>query len=790
MGGNSNGHVPVGGSDAAIAAAARFRQRKVSLKQNLRILWQKDVPDIEEDAGREVVGVETGVEKHEEEEHHLQAVLNAFTADKKAQAVYIPTPKAATGWPEYKKFYKPDWSQPATYIRQSATVEDAAGCPYNMDEEDLVFCERLNEEATDNRLKCSEDEFEMIVYLFESTVKVQQPFLATDPTQLMEFKTLEQHILSNIEAEEKDPNSLNRLLAQTKSSVYTQKYTPSPYRTVAASFKTFGAKIYAHWKSRKIARKGKEVTPSLKFESGSQDDENDPYVCFRHREVRQTRKTRRTDQQSSERLRKLQAEMQQAKRLFEMVARREQLRLQNIQFDWDIFEQRCKVKALKRKLNISGDDEDLITVKKKREERRPVPTAAAAAPAATAAPVKKEEKAVRPSAPAVAAAAGREPAAAYVKASSSNKIPDLEMHTLEQALQEKEAVLRADVKNHLRERAQQDLGWVNYTDSPYVPYSDYFDPKRTRFERDQTRHLDRHQSIYSSLESPYPCSTSSRLQLPLSSSLGKQYVARRAESPPQVIWTRLNKQGEMTALRQLSDNEIPLAGGVSIPRYSAVQYRKRLDRGGVVFLDRRGLTKKPEQLENPSNAEEERLVDRFLFDDDSTVETIDDWCGEPARLNGLSESTQSIRFGSMLLGKSYDQFHEVQLQHQQHILHMQQKLAARKEAVAAAQAAVNQKNGNQRANSGAAGGSRANSTSQPANALATASTNAPRSATPNGTRSADGKKGVRLPGWSSSTTFTGQLNGRTNSGDDSDGKNSIGSLGMSSRSPPKVETSV
>lgn len=783
MGGNSNGHVHAAGSDAAIAAAARFRQRKVSLKQNLRIVWQKDVPDIEDDANRDVVGVETGVEKHEEEEHHLQAVLNAYTVslnNKKAPEVYIPTPKAATGWPEYNKFYKANWSQPTTYIRQSATVEDASGCPYNMDEEDLEYLEGLNKGASDNRLKCSEDEFEMIVYLFESTVKTQQPFLTTDPSQLMEYKDLEQIILTKIESEEKDPNSLNRLLIQTKSSVYTQKYHPSPYRTVAASFKTFGSRIYQHWKQRKIARKGKEITPALKFESGSQEDENDPYVCFRHREVRQTRKTRRTDQQSSERLRKLQAEMQQAKHLFEMVARREQLRLQNIQCDWDVFEQRCKVKALKRKLNIAGDDEDFITPKRKREERRLPPTATTAGTPSAAPAAKKDEKLARPAPP---AAVGREPPTAYVKA-ATNKIPDLDMHTLEQALQEKDAALRAEVKNRLRERAEQDLGWVNYTDSPYVPYSDYFDPKRSRFERDQKVKLDRHQSIYSCLESPYPCSTSSRLKLPLASSLGRQYISRRAESPPEVIWGRMGESGSMEPLRKIQDGEIPPMSGLSVPRYSAVQYRKRLDRGGVVFLDRRNLSRKPKELDTPKNAEEERLVDRFLFDNDSTVETIDDWCSEPARLNGLSEETQSIRFGSMLIGKSYEQFHEVQLQHQQHVLHMQQKLAARKEAVvAAAQAAANQKPTNPK--DGAAGGSHLNGTASSGNS----SSSATRSATPSG-RSAGDKKGVRLPGWSSSTTFTGQLNGRSSSGDDSDNKKSIGSLGMSSRSPPKVETSV
>lgn len=48
-------------------SSARFRQRKISVKQTLQVLYQSDVPDLEDEQQRELQHVETGVEKGEEE---------------------------------------------------------------------------------------------------------------------------------------------------------------------------------------------------------------------------------------------------------------------------------------------------------------------------------------------------------------------------------------------------------------------------------------------------------------------------------------------------------------------------------------------------------------------------------------------------------------------------------------------------------------------------------------------------------------------------------------------------
>lgn len=68
-------------------------------------------------------------------------------------------------------------------------------------------------------------------------------------------------------------------------------------------------------------------------------------------------------------MRRLRIELQAAKYLMKLVVDRERLRMEALQQDHDIFEARVKMKDLKRKLNISGDDEDLVTLKKRKNNQ-------------------------------------------------------------------------------------------------------------------------------------------------------------------------------------------------------------------------------------------------------------------------------------------------------------------------------------------------------------------------------------------------------------------------------------
>lgn len=121
--------------------------------------------------------------------------------------------------------------------------------------------------------------------------------------------------------------------------------------------------IFNHWRSRRLARKGRSIIPELQLEDLVKNDV-DPYVCFRRRETKSVRKTRRSDQQSLERLRKLRSEMETARNLLEMVLRREKNRKESIIQEHTIFEKRCQIRQYQRQLGIK-DEEALMPVKKK-----------------------------------------------------------------------------------------------------------------------------------------------------------------------------------------------------------------------------------------------------------------------------------------------------------------------------------------------------------------------------------------------------------------------------------------
>lgn len=99
----------------------------------------------------------------------------------------------------------------------------------------------------------------------------------------------------------------------------------------------------------------------MQFEQGNEKDDGDPYVCFRRREVRNVRKTRRTDTQSTDKLKRLRQELETARGLIKDVWQRETMRKNTFEYERQIFEKRRALVDIKRKYQIKDTDEDLIT---------------------------------------------------------------------------------------------------------------------------------------------------------------------------------------------------------------------------------------------------------------------------------------------------------------------------------------------------------------------------------------------------------------------------------------------
>jgi enhancer of polycomb-like protein len=273
----------------------------------------------------------------------LQAVINAaatVTVGTKTKQNYIPTPDAVRAiGVNYDELYPKAFQDPATYIRFSTTVEDSVGSAYCMDEADNDFLiQQLNEgkdvhgEALpDKSHQCSEEAFEEAMSFLEEYSQRLKPFANLNNAPVPSLEELEQ--------------ARDEPLSQEAQH--------------------FLKPIYQHWERRKSGH-GHPLMPYIKvrvLDTTSEADDADPYVCFRRREARQTRKTRGRDAQVVEKLKKLRLELEQARQLVQSVRDREEVHKQQLEVTRAVFEQRRKLKEVKISKNIvgeKGEDEELL----------------------------------------------------------------------------------------------------------------------------------------------------------------------------------------------------------------------------------------------------------------------------------------------------------------------------------------------------------------------------------------------------------------------------------------------
>ncbi|KAI6352951.1 hypothetical protein MCOR25_009240 [Pyricularia grisea] len=328
-------------------ATRKVRYKKLNVKTPLPVLLFSEIDPNEYEALKNEQ-IQTGVESAEENEYHLQAVLSTtgVAADKE-----IPVTQTQESNINYDELYPTKFVEPTNYIRFSQTVEECIGCPYDMTEEDDAFLTKYNKDLAPGTAALSEDDFEKIMFVFEDTASVQAPYAAVDNTVVSY-----DHMVPPL-----TELQLPKLMLHAKA-------------------------IYEHWKAQRQAKKG-PLHPTLKFETHQESDDLDPFVCFRRREVRQTRKTRARDTQIADKLKRLRRELEEGRELIALAHGREVMKREMLHVDRAIFEQRCNVKKVKIKLGIKTDDEDLYNTKpqrKKPAEAQPVQQRAAAGPARVA----------------------------------------------------------------------------------------------------------------------------------------------------------------------------------------------------------------------------------------------------------------------------------------------------------------------------------------------------------------------------------------------------------------------
>ena len=288
-----------------------------------------------------------------------------------------------------------------------------------MDEEDELALKLINGKMPAGQEPCSEDQFEEVMNFFEETAQTRQPFAAVDSPPVLPLEELQDQIDD----------------------------------TVSSFVRNLSRFLYEHWSTRRTATGNRSLAPRLKFETGQETDDSDPYVCFRRRELRQIRKTRNRDAQSAEKLRKLRLELETARGMLLMVKRRETLRKESLEMDRLVFEQRSALRETKRKLGVKGDEELLINQKVK-----PNPVSKQEPHL----PISQKQKVLQGMTPNQAAIAQqlRMPMAAGFGP---------ELRTLEDVSATRERDIQREIQTNIEKHIRWNEGFVDKTLAPLVP---------------------------------------------------------------------------------------------------------------------------------------------------------------------------------------------------------------------------------------------------------------------------------------------------------------------------------
>lgn len=414
----------------------KIRIKKLNVKQPLSILKEDEIDATEYESLTQELQVATGVEAGEENEYHLQVLLK--TAGQKVDnEIPVPPPQESTT--SYEELYSRPYSEPASYVRFSQTVEECIGCNYDMTEEDDAFLKEYNAKRPAAQ-RLSEDDFERIMESFEDQSHNQTPYAAVDKT-ILEYEAM--------------AHELNLLL---------------PAKVVSHS-----KAVYDHWKSRKELMGTGPILPSVKFETSQESDDLDPYVCFRRREVRQTRKTRARDVLSADKLKRLRKELEEGRQLIVLSREREILKGELLRADRTIFEKRAQVKEMKVRLGIKGDDEDLINQKVSPNHSHPLVSPANIVQA----PPKKKHSET----PAAQRAAG----SGAIRLQQPQRLGpvEVELPLLESKLNKQNEELRSDIMTKIQNHHNWNRNHVDLTKSPLPPV----ETRQTGFRAAQAHYL-------------------------------------------------------------------------------------------------------------------------------------------------------------------------------------------------------------------------------------------------------------------------------------------------------------
>ncbi|XP_027129945.1 enhancer of polycomb homolog 1-like isoform X2 [Larimichthys crocea] len=267
-----------------------FRARALDASKPLPVFRCEDLPDLHEYASinRAVPQMPTGMEKEEESEHHLQRAISAQQVyGEKRDNMVIPVPEAERNITHYESLYPGEFKMPKQLIHIQPFSLDTEQPDYDLDSEDETFVNKLKK-----KMEITALQFEEMIDRLE--------------------KGSGQQLVSLQEA---------KLLLKEDDELIKE--------------------VFDYWSRKRKTCKGSCLIPNVKQEKRDGSSTSDPYVAFRRRtEKMQTRKNRKNDEASYEKMLKLRRDLSRAVTILEMIKRREKSKRELLHLTLEIVEKR------------------------------------------------------------------------------------------------------------------------------------------------------------------------------------------------------------------------------------------------------------------------------------------------------------------------------------------------------------------------------------------------------------------------------------------------------------------
>uniref|UniRef100_A0A8C9ZUF9 Enhancer of polycomb homolog n=1 Tax=Sander lucioperca TaxID=283035 RepID=A0A8C9ZUF9_SANLU len=267
-----------------------FRARALDASKPLPVFRCEDLPDLHEYASinRAVPQMPTGMEKEEESEHHLQRAISAQQVyGEKRDNMVIPVPEAESNITYYESLYPGEFKMPKQLIHIQPFSLDTEQPDYDLDSEDDAFVNKLKK-----KMEISFLQFEEMIDRLE--------------------KGSGQQAVSLSEA---------KLLLKEDDELIKE--------------------VFDYWSRKRKNSRANCLIPTVKQEKRDGSSTSDPYVAFRRRtEKMQTRKNRKNDEASYEKMLKLRRDLSRAVTILEMIKRREKSKRELLHLTLEIFEKR------------------------------------------------------------------------------------------------------------------------------------------------------------------------------------------------------------------------------------------------------------------------------------------------------------------------------------------------------------------------------------------------------------------------------------------------------------------